>query len=103
MYILTRQDLKPAQRAVQACHAVAELMLRNRDCPALLEWAKDHKTMVLLGVESEADLLSWEGKLAAEGIPTAIFREPDMGNQATALAVHPSCDKNTFKKLPLCS
>ena len=103
MYILARQDLKPAQRAVQACHAVAELMLRNRDDPALLEWARDHKTMVLLGVDSEADLLAWEENLAAAGIPAAAFREPDMGNQATAMAIHPSCDKGRFKKLSLCS
>jgi peptidyl-tRNA hydrolase len=29
MYILVRKDLSPSQRAVQACHAVAEL-LRHR-------------------------------------------------------------------------
>jgi hypothetical protein len=31
MYILVRRDLPPSARAVQACHAVAELMHKHGD------------------------------------------------------------------------
>lgn len=33
LYILARRDLSCAQRAVQACHAVAELMRKHGDDP----------------------------------------------------------------------
>ena len=33
LFILARQDLTCAQRAVQACHALAELLVRNVDDP----------------------------------------------------------------------
>ncbi len=102
VYVIARQDLPPGQRAVQACHAVAELMFRHRDDPAVLEWARDHKTMVLLGVGSEAELLDWERRLSSDGVPLATFREPDMGGQATALAAHPLCDRARFRRLRLC-
>jgi len=33
MYVLTRRDLTPAQRVVQSCHAVAQLVLRSGTDP----------------------------------------------------------------------
>ena len=33
LYVLVRRDLAPAQRAVQACHALAQLMLRHARDP----------------------------------------------------------------------
>ena len=33
LYVLVRKDLSASQRAVQSCHAVAELMLLRYDDP----------------------------------------------------------------------
>lgn len=33
LYILGRRDLPPAQRAVQACHALAELLSEHKHDP----------------------------------------------------------------------
>jgi peptidyl-tRNA hydrolase len=89
LYVLARRDLSPAQQAVQSCHAVAELCLRHGAHPRVREWAEDHKTMVLLGVDGEAELADWESRLEGMGIPHATFVEPDIGGQRTAIAALP--------------
>ena len=61
------------------------------------EWVNDHKTMVLLGVEKE-ELEVWERKLGSDCL---CFREPDLGNEATAIAVNPGVDSKLFKGLRL--
>ena len=56
---------------------------------------------MILGVANEAELLKWQGQLKEKGVQTATFVEPDMGDQATAMAVHPCTDRKLFKKLRL--
>ena len=80
LYALVRKDLTPGQRAVQASHAIAEFLLRGPKT----EW--DNGTIVLLGVEDEGELKTWATWLEIKGKPYAAFKEPDIGNQMTALA-----------------
>ena len=101
LYILVRRDLHHSARAVQACHALSVMMLRHRSDPAVYRWAHERKTLVLLGVNDEDDLSRWEDELRARGIICEHFREPDIGNEKTALVVHPSVDKRLFRKLRL--
>ena len=65
------------------------------------EWADDHKTLVVLGVENEAELKGWKDQLGQRGIACEVFVEPDIGDQATALAVHPTADHSLFRDLRL--
>lgn len=67
----------------------------------MAEWAGVHRTLVVLGVDDEADLLAWEGKIKAAGGICEAFVEPDIGDQKTALAVHPSVDQAIFRGLTL--
>lgn len=93
LYVLVRTDLyTPGYVAAQAGHAVAQYMIEFPDV-----W-RNH-TLVYLAVENEEQLLMWRDKLIIKGIPYAIFREPDIGNQATSLAV--ASDGKLFKQLPL--
>lgn len=49
--------------------------------------------MVLLGVEDEAELISWFGIMDEYRQNPVLFREPDIGNQATAFTVLPGNPK----------
>jgi hypothetical protein len=79
MYVLTRRDLSIPQQAVQAGHAVAELILRGPP----LGW---DGTLIYLGVENEEMLSIWCSKLDVRQKSYIKFREPDIGNQLTAIA-----------------
>ena len=78
LYVLVRKDLTPSYQAVQAGHAVAEWLLYDQS------W--QNETLVYLGVKNEEDLSRWVNKLERKRIPHVLFREPDIENQATALA-----------------
>jgi len=44
---------------------------------------------VLCRVKNEEDLLRAQARIESRGIKTILFREPDIGDQATALATEP--------------
>ena len=92
MYVLVRRDLSTSQQAVQAGHAVAELVQRGLST----DW---NGTLIYLGVESEEMLNRWKSKLAIREIRHVEFREPDIGDQMTAIAS--VCDGKAFSKLKL--
>ena len=77
MYVLVRRDLSTSQQAVQAGHAVAELV-QHGSTPG---WNKTY-----LGVDNEEMLEKWHAKLTSKGVECAEFREPDIGDQLTAIA-----------------
>jgi hypothetical protein len=81
LYVLVRKDLSVSQQAVQAGHAVAEFLLggHNRS-----NWGNG--TLVYLGVKNRGQLEKWKTKLEDRQISFAIFREPDIGNEPTAIA-----------------
>lgn len=83
MYVLIRKDLSPRQQAVQAGHAAIE-SARNH-----LKSDDEHPSLIYCTIKSEQKLLMCADELRAQGIDCQIFREPDIGNQATALATRP--------------
>ena len=78
LYVLVRTDLTPAQQMVQAVHAAIEA--------ARIDKAGPHPHLVLCQVRSELELLQACHSLEAAGVRCALFREPDLGQQATSLA-----------------
>ena len=82
VYVLVRQDLSLAQQNVQSIHAVL--------CASMSDLIGSiHPHLVLGKVKDEPELLKWADKLDAKGVKFSMFREPDIGNQATALATEP--------------
>ena len=80
LYVITRKDLSKSQQAVQAGHALAEYLLNNR----LTNW--DNGTLVYLKVNNEGELKRLTNDLNWSNIPHVSFKEPDIGNQLTAIA-----------------
>ena len=84
-YVLVRTDLPIEQQMCQAIHAAHEsgIHLANK--------SKDISSVVVCAVPNEAKLQEVYIKLKSRGIKTVMFLEPDIGNQATALATEPIC------------
>ena len=91
MYVLVRKDLPKTYASVQAGHALAEYLLGRT---FLSGW--DNGTLIYLGVKNEAELLKWGEKLDFMGKEWSGFREPDIGNEMTAIATID--DGETFKR-----
>lgn len=91
LFVLVRGDLSKSQQAVQAGHALAELLLRgNRG-----GW--DNGTIVYLKVKDLKMLEHWFYLL---GDAARAFYEPDIGDQMTALAFV-GCGMLELDRLPL--
>jgi peptidyl-tRNA hydrolase len=90
-YVITRRDLSSIQRGVQAAHALAELSFRagSRRDPDFRSWVDDHKTLIILSVKNEREIESFRSWIEDKGMVHAEFKEPDLGNQTTALALYP--------------
>ena len=92
LYVLVRTDLSKSYSAVQAGHVLAEYMLAYPD-----DWK--NQTLVYLGVDDEIDLEIWASRLQEEGYRISEFREPDLEDQLTAIAVMDA--DRLLRRLPL--
>ena len=91
LFILVRGDLPKTYRMVQGAHAVAAFAL---ECPkSFREWMNGK--IVFVRVRDLKELMF--SILGDE--PGAVFREPDLGREATAAAVY--ADENAFDGFPL--
>lgn len=98
LYAFVRSDLSPAQQAVQAAHAVLEAGVAFYD-----PQTQEHPHLIILSVKNERALIKASLKLSHCGYNFKEFREPDIGNELTAIACEPvSGDKRLFfQKYPL--
>ena len=98
VYVLVRSDLPPAQRAVQAAHALLEASRGG-----IVPHDKPHPHLVICGVRGTPRLLDAGERLRSAGIRFRVFAEPDLGNAPTALATEPvDGDKRAyFRKFQL--
>ncbi len=95
MYVLVRKDLDTSYQAVQGGHALAEFLIKNPDTQT--EWSNG--TLIYLGVKNEEELERWIYKINKKNINYAKFREPDIGDQITSIALY--YDGKLFSKLKL--
>lgn len=99
LYMVTRQDLTLGYQIVQTAHATAEFIL---DHPLIArKWRDESQYMVALSVPSEIELFILMNKASKLNIRFSGFREPDIGNEFTAVVFAPS--EHTRKLLSQCS
>ena len=84
MYVIVRKDIPTSEQAVQGGHALAAILL---DCPESREWANE--ILVYLVFKGEAQLYNLAFELQVHGVQHKVWREPDMNNEITAIAVYP--------------
>lgn len=85
---------------VQSAHALADFIIKN---PKLSKtWWETSNYLACLSVKDEAGLLSLSDKLNSKGIKHVVFREPDIDNQITSIAIEPSEESRKIcSNLPL--
>lgn len=88
LYVVTRQDLSKSQQAVQAGHALAVFLLKEKSTC----W---NGTLVYLKVSDELELKHLTKSLECANIHHVSFKEPDIDNELTAIA---SLGNNKFFK-----
>jgi peptidyl-tRNA hydrolase len=83
LYIIVRADLEPGMQLAQACHATRQFAAEHPELDRT--WFETSNNLVALQVANEQALLDLIER--ANGLPVAPFREPDLGNEVTAVAM----------------
>jgi len=96
--VVVRADLPVGAQACQAIHVAQEFVFRHPELAT--PWFEKSNTIALLSVPNEFALLVLHDLAAARGIAVTLFREPDLNNTATALAIAP-CEDARFLCMPL--
>jgi len=103
MYGLTPYNISPIQQAIQFGHAVVEYGLENFHDLLYQDWAKNWKTFIILNggttnmaMDKKGTLNQHAFSLDEKGIKLAIFNEPDLGDQLTAVVF--IVDERVFKR-----
>jgi len=86
LYILVRGDLADGLQLPQSCHALRAFIEAHPEQDR--EWFTSSNNIVVLNPGGERDLLRLLHQAEARGLKTALFREPDLGDQATAAAIY---------------
>ena len=98
LYIVVRADLPPGARVAQSVHAAFQIA---HECPALVAcWLASSANLVVLEVPDEAALVALRARAELAGVPASLFRETDLADAATALALGPAA-RRLVSSLPL--
>ena len=100
LYIITRRDISPGYQAVQSCHAMRQF---THEFPVIdQEWFEKSNYLALLSVSDEETLNELYDRALSMGLRVAAFREPDVNDSITAIAIEPCPEAQELcKELPL--
>jgi peptidyl-tRNA hydrolase len=72
---------------LQAAHAAIDFQHQHPEISKI--WNKNSNYLIFLSVENENKLTKYLEKFNHFNLKTTVFREPDIGNEITAIAVEP--------------
>lgn len=87
LYIITRQDLDPGAQLAQSCHAAFAFALEHPELTK--KWNTQSNYIAILAAKSEDDLIKLIHRLGQKGIKYSYFRESDLNDAITAVAIEP--------------
>jgi len=92
--------LLPGVQMLQSAHAGIDFQHQYPDISK--KWNTHSNYLIILSVENEEQLLLYLEKIKYRGIKHTVFREPDIDNQLTAIAIEPGeRSRKLTRKLPL--
>lgn len=92
--------MEPGYQAVQSMHALRQFTAEHPEIDRI--WFEQSNYLGLLSVKDEEELTRLIKQAAEHGIHHSIFREPDIDNQITAIALSPGPkSKKLCSRLPL--
>ena len=98
LFVVSRNDLSKAQRGVQGMHALTEFIFTHH--AEAETWHAASNTLAWLTVPDEAALGVLLKKARRRDLSVAVFHEPDMNNEMTAIALGPAA-RSLVSGLPL--
>lgn len=85
MYIIVRGDLSETYRMVQGAHALAQFAMDHPE--EFKQWNNEY--LIFLKVFNKIALVDFIiKKLSKSYVPYSLFKEPDLDNQITAIALY---------------
>lgn len=100
IFVITRSDLEIGQQAVQASHALTEFIFEHTEIAK--QWKNYSNTLVMLSTDNENKLRSLIENLISKNVMFSVFREPDLQNQITAIALEPGkISQKICNRIPL--
>ena len=100
LYIAVRADLTPGLQMAQAVHAMAHFCYDHADLAE--PWLIKSNFLVIVAVPDEDALLDLIKAAAERGIIRTAVREPDLNQEATAVALEPgAAARRLCASLPL--
>lgn len=98
--MITRSDLSPGYQAVQSMHALRQFTAEHPEIDK--HWFERSNYLGLLSVSNEEELNSLIQRAQLNDIKFSVFKEPDIDDQITAIALEPGAkSKKLCSKLPL--
>lgn len=82
MYVIVRNDLSVAYRCVQGAHALSQYAMELNESFSV--W--DNQYLIFLSTPNLITLKEFVKQLKKQNVVYSSFKEPDLGNQITAIA-----------------
>lgn len=94
LYLVTHADLSAGYQTAQTAHVVAEFIMQQPEIAQ--RWHKISNSVIVLETENAKKLTELKTSAETLGLTVVLFREPDLGDEITALAFAPGAKTREF-------